>query len=159
MMNDLKKKLATKFDTLCFAGLGIYLAYIAFSSFYYNGLLYWSGTKTEGTVIEVDRLDRRGSDDLFYPLVQYVVDERRYTISSRHGFGILSRPEISDKFIVYYDAKNPSNAVIYSLWESIVNPALKLAASLFFFFLSGFRLVYKKKGAKDSADKTDWLED
>lgn len=158
-MNNLKNKIATKFDTLCFAGLGVYLAYIAFSSFYYNGLLYWSGAKAEGSVIEVDRLDRRGSDDLFYPLVQYVVDERRYTISSRHGFGYLSRPEISDKFIVYYDTKNPGNAIIYSIWESILNPLLKLAASLFFFFLSGFRLVFKKKGPKNPVDKTDSRED
>ncbi len=134
MLKSIKNNLERAFGTLCFVVFAAYLTFSAVSTLYSNISLYWIGVKTEGTVIDSGG-SIRWNNNLFYPHVRYLVNEKSYTISSEHAFNDSSHPEISDKIIVYYDAKEPTHAAVYQIWGAFFIPIGKLVMSVGMFFL------------------------
>jgi hypothetical protein len=77
-----------------------------------------AGVWTVGTVVELleTRSTGKGSGYAYYPVVQFVVNDRPYQIKG--GTGSSSRRyEINAKVRIVYDSADPSRALILDFWQ------------------------------------------
>lgn len=107
---------------LIFSGIGIIALIIAFIFTALQYKFIQTTNSTTGVVSEIRELDgnsvRSGEANKSYnPVISYTIDDLEYKINSKVGSYKAQTDQLGQKVTVFYDPKNPNDAVIKSFWN------------------------------------------
>lgn len=79
-----------------------------------------------GRVISIETKHRRNKNDLHFLTVTYSVNNHEFVLKSQNGISWPWVPNKSDLVKVVYEANDPKNSEVFSVWNFYFLPSLQL---------------------------------